>query len=121
MLVSSQFVFFASRRRHTRCSLVTVVQTCALPIYARPGRLLAMVAATYADNRPGLAWRNVQDTTNDPIIASRSPRAYRNYQMSEDYYSAGQMMWLEADALIRNQTGGRKSLDDFAKIGRAHV
>src|SRR3546814_6504907 len=25
--------FFSSRRRHTRCALVTVVQTCALPIY----------------------------------------------------------------------------------------
>src|SRR3546814_8537392 len=24
--------FFSSRRRHTRCALVTVVQTCALPI-----------------------------------------------------------------------------------------
>ncbi|MBP3984910.1 M61 family metallopeptidase [Pseudoxanthomonas helianthi] len=76
---------------------------------------LALVAATYADNRPGLTWRNVQDTTNDPIIASRAPRAYRNYQMSEDYYSAGQMIWLEADALIRAKTGGKKSLDDFAK------
>src|SRR3546814_9546942 len=28
------FVFFSSRRRHTRCALVTGVQTCALPIYA---------------------------------------------------------------------------------------
>src|SRR3546814_1843553 len=27
--------FFASRRRHTRCALVTGVQTCALPIFAR--------------------------------------------------------------------------------------
>src|SRR3546814_9759859 len=27
------FVFFSSRRRHTRCALVTGVQTCALPIY----------------------------------------------------------------------------------------
>src|SRR3546814_3676286 len=26
------FVFFSSRRRHTRCALVTGVQTCALPI-----------------------------------------------------------------------------------------
>ncbi len=76
---------------------------------------LALVAATYAENRPGLQWRNIQDTTNDPIIASRSPRAYRNYQMSEDYYSGGQMIWLEADALIRSQTGNKKSLDDFAK------
>src|SRR3546814_3640425 len=28
------FVFFSSRRRHTRCALVTGVQTCALPICA---------------------------------------------------------------------------------------
>src|SRR3546814_7884288 len=29
----SVFFFFSSRRRHTRCALVTGVQTCALPIY----------------------------------------------------------------------------------------
>src|SRR3546814_5373846 len=29
-------VFFSSRRRHTRCALVTGVQTCALPICGRP-------------------------------------------------------------------------------------
>src|SRR3546814_1708511 len=34
------FCFFSSRRRHTRCALVTGVQTCALPIYER----LRMVA-----------------------------------------------------------------------------
>src|SRR3546814_2549971 len=28
------FLFFSSRRRHTRCALVTGVQTCALPIWA---------------------------------------------------------------------------------------
>src|SRR3546814_9960015 len=28
----SRFFFFSSRRRHTRCALVTGVQTCALPI-----------------------------------------------------------------------------------------
>src|SRR3546814_2145711 len=28
----SVFFFFSSRRRHTRCALVTGVQTCALPI-----------------------------------------------------------------------------------------
>src|SRR3546814_5205314 len=28
--------FFSSRRRHTRCALVTGVQTCALPIYPNP-------------------------------------------------------------------------------------
>src|SRR3546814_12474021 len=36
--------FFSSRRRHTRCALVTGVQTCALPIYA-PARIEPVLAA----------------------------------------------------------------------------
>src|SRR3546814_140239 len=32
-MFSCFFLFFSSRMRHTRCALVTVVQTCALPIY----------------------------------------------------------------------------------------
>src|SRR3546814_5601627 len=40
--------FFSSRRRHTRCALVTGVQTCALPIYA-PAALVARVSVTRAD------------------------------------------------------------------------
>src|SRR3546814_12318793 len=32
-LIAYLFFFFSSRRRHTRCALVTGVQTCALPIY----------------------------------------------------------------------------------------
>src|SRR3546814_15734693 len=35
------FFFFSSRRRHTRCALVTGVQTCALPIWAEPVHELA--------------------------------------------------------------------------------
>src|SRR3546814_5127750 len=34
MLLWSFLFFFSSRRRHTRCALVTGVQTCALPIYS---------------------------------------------------------------------------------------
>src|SRR3546814_2424047 len=33
----SFFLFFSSRRRHTRCALVTGVQTCALPIWPAEG------------------------------------------------------------------------------------
>ncbi|MGH8054737.1 MAG: M61 family metallopeptidase [Stenotrophomonas sp.] len=76
---------------------------------------LALVAATYADNRPGLEWRSLGDTTNDPVIARRKPKPYRGYQMSEDYYQGGQMLWLEADVRIRKLSGGKRSLDDFAK------
>src|SRR3546814_1299621 len=34
------YFFFSSRRRHTRCALVTGVQTCALPIYPCDARFL---------------------------------------------------------------------------------
>jgi len=77
--------------------------------------MLANVAAVYDRGRPGLAWRPLQDTTNDPTIAQRRALAYRNYQMSEDYYSGGQMLWLEVDGKLRGLTGNRRSLDDFAK------
>src|SRR3546814_2425828 len=38
--------FFSSRRRHTRCALVTGVQTCALPICGAVLGALALVAGT---------------------------------------------------------------------------
>jgi len=75
---------------------------------------IAMVAATY-DNRSGRTWRDLEDTTNDPIIAMRRPLPWLSWQRSEDYYSEGQLIWLDADTLIRQQSGGKRSLDDFAR------
>ncbi|TWS24885.1 M61 family metallopeptidase [Tsukamurella sputi] len=76
---------------------------------------LASVVATYTDGRPGLSWRSLQDTTNDPIIAQRRTKPYRSWQLSEDYYQGGQLVWLGVDARIRELTGNAKSLDDFAR------
>src|SRR3546814_7535430 len=50
LFVCSGLFFFSSRRRHTRCALVTGVQTCALPISAAafgtwPGLPLAAAGA----------------------------------------------------------------------------
>src|SRR3546814_3925430 len=35
MIINVTIFFFSSRRRHTRCALVTGVQTCALPVCCR--------------------------------------------------------------------------------------
>ncbi|WBO22348.1 M61 family metallopeptidase [Sphingomonas abietis] len=75
----------------------------------------AMTAAYY-QNSPGKTWRSVEDTTNDPIIAQRRPKAWTSDQWSEDYYEAGKLVWLDADQLIREKTGGKKSLEDFARL-----
>jgi len=77
---------------------------------------LAMTAANYDRNRPGFQWRTLTDTTNDPTAARRSSLPYRSWQMSEEYYSGGQMMWLEVDAKLRALTKDGKSLDDFAHL-----
>lgn len=75
---------------------------------------LAMTAATF-DTRVGREWRAMQDTTNDPIISQRQPKGWLSWQRDEDYYSEGQLIWLDVDTTIREKTGGRKSLDDFAR------
>ena len=75
---------------------------------------LAMTAATF-DTRVGRQWRALQDTANDPIISQRQPKGWLSWQRDEDYYSEGQLIWLDVDTLIRERTNGRKSLDDFAR------
>ncbi|WKL56233.1 peptidase M61 [Asticcacaulis sp. ZE23SCel15] len=74
---------------------------------------IALIAAIY-DNFKGTEWRPTVDTTNDPVISSRAPKNWLSMQRSEDYYNVGLLIWLDADTLIREKTGNKKSLDDFA-------
>ena len=74
---------------------------------------IAATAAMY-DHRVGREWKTLQDTTNDPVAAMRRPLAWRSWSRSEDYYSEGELVWLDADTLIREKSGDTKSLDDFA-------
>jgi predicted metalloprotease with PDZ domain len=74
----------------------------------------AAYAASY-DHQPGRAWRDLQDTTNDPVFAEGRPQSWPTWQRNEDYYFEGQLIWLDVDTLIRERSGGKRSLDDFAK------
>jgi predicted metalloprotease with PDZ domain len=76
---------------------------------------IAATAASYSLGTPGRTWRPLIDTTNDPIIAQRAPQPWRSWQRSEDYYSEGQLIWIDVDRIIREQSGGKRSIDDFAK------
>jgi predicted metalloprotease with PDZ domain len=76
---------------------------------------LAETAALYDRSRPGRAWRNLQDTTNQPIIAYRIPQDYSSWQRGTDYYSEGALLWLDVDMKLRELSGDRRSLDDFAR------
>src|SRR3546814_12091545 len=66
------FFFFSSRRRHTRCALVTGVQTCALPIYRglSLGYLDAQLRLRFGDDQPN-AVKTIIDTSRDPVTLER--------------------------------------------------
>ena len=77
--------------------------------------ILAATAAGF-DLQPGRKWRPLIDTTNQPIISQRSPVTWVTWQRPEDYYTEGMLIWLDADTKIRELSGDKKSLDDFAKL-----
>jgi predicted metalloprotease with PDZ domain len=83
------------------------------PEFARDA--LAESAALFDGGRPGRAWRDLQDTTNQPIMAYRVPQDYPSWQRNTDYYGEGALLWLDVDMKLRELSGDRRSLDDFAR------
>jgi predicted metalloprotease with PDZ domain len=75
---------------------------------------LAMLAARYQAD-PGRDWRSLEDTTDQPIIQYGTPLPWPSWQRGRDYYDVGLLIWLDADTLIREQSRGQRSLDDFAR------
>jgi len=75
---------------------------------------VAAVAAEM-DKQSGRKWRPLVDTATAVQITYSSPRAWMNYRRRVDYYFEGLLLWLEADVLIRRQSQGKLSLDDFCK------
>jgi predicted metalloprotease with PDZ domain len=78
--------------------------------------ILARYAANYELGRAGRQWRNLQDTTQQPIVNYRGRQSYESWQRGKDYYTEGLFVWLDVDTKIRELTRGRRSLDDFARV-----
>jgi predicted metalloprotease with PDZ domain len=83
-----------------------------------PGELRDSLAYTAADldHTPGRAWRNLQDTADGVPAMQDAPREWESWRRGLDYYPEDQLTWLWADVIIRQQTHGQKSLDDFCRI-----
>jgi predicted metalloprotease with PDZ domain len=75
----------------------------------------ADIAAVLDKARPGREWRDLTDSTNQPIMAYKKRQPWYSWQRSTDYYGEGALIWLDADTRIRELTGERRSLDDFAR------
>ena len=69
---------------------------------------LANLAAKL-DNRPGRTWRPLQDTNDEAQLLYYSRSDYNSWRRSVDFYDEGDLIWLEADIIIRQSTKGKKS------------
>jgi predicted metalloprotease with PDZ domain len=76
---------------------------------------LSLTAAAL-DHTPGREWRNLQDTADAAPELYFSPQAWESWRRSTDFYDEGTLDWLWADVIIRQQSKGKKSLDDFCKL-----
>jgi predicted metalloprotease with PDZ domain len=76
---------------------------------------LALTAA-FLDHTPGREWRNLQDTADAAPELYFSPRAWESWRRSTDFYDEDTLNWLWADVIIRQQTNGAKTIDDFCHL-----
>jgi predicted metalloprotease with PDZ domain len=74
---------------------------------------LAYVAGQMEVDRPGRAWRSLADTAIAVPAYTDAPTAGTTIRRALDYYNEMLLVWLEADMMIREQSQGRRSLDDF--------
>jgi predicted metalloprotease with PDZ domain len=88
----------------TRSGFVTPEQTRAY---------IAWLAARLDVTRPGRAWRSLGDTATALPAYNDAPAEWTPIRRQRDYYDEMGLVWLDADTLIREQSGGGRSFDDF--------
>ena len=70
-------------------------------------------SAASLDARPGRTWRDLQDTATAAQTLYSAGGGWDNWRRNVDYYPEGELLWLEADTILRKQSGGKRSLNDF--------
>src|SRR3546814_7087292 len=118
------YFFFSSRRRHTRCALVTGVQTCALPICLDGEKVLDVISKGAAQS-----WQ--METRGKTMLAGKFDFGFAIDWMRKDLAivmdearSNGARVPVTAlvdqfYAAVQGKAGGR--VDTSSQIGRAHV
>src|SRR3546814_20949395 len=108
--------FFSSRRRHTRCALVTGVQTCALPIFgvAASGRTPYTCAAIEQARAKGGLTIGIANQAGTPLLElaeialCAEPGA--EFISGSTRMKHGRASWRERVCQLRVDLGGRRSM-----------
>ncbi len=77
-------------------------------------QMLAATLSTLA-HREGRRWRPLEDTAVASHLLRGSSPNWNDLRREQDYYFEGALIWMEADAILRDRSQGRLSLDDFCR------
>ena len=70
----------------------------------------------FLDNRPGRKWRSLEDTAvAAQVLYGVDTPNWASLRRGVDFYEEGWLIWLDADTIIRRESHGQKSLDDFCR------
>src|SRR3546814_14124473 len=101
--------FLSSRRRHTRCALVTGVQTCALPICIRKNRKAHYVLMDIDAPAPAIAELERQTSINEDVI--------RYMTLRVDAHEDGPSVMMRKGDRDRERRGDRGDRGDRGESG----
>ena len=93
------------------CSVLTARSGLWTPEQFRD--TMANIDASMSE-RTGRAWRSLQDTADAAPLTYYGGGGWANWRRGTDFYPEGQLLWLDVDTKIRELSGGKHSLDDFA-------
>ena len=79
-------------------------------------REMLALSAAQLDSKSGREWRSTEDTAIASSILRGGTQSWSNWKRGQDYYQEGELLWLDADTLIRKLTDNKKSLNDFEAI-----
>lgn len=79
-------------------------------------REVLALSAAQLDYKSGRLWRPTDDTAVAASILRGGSSYWSNWRRGQDYYQEGELLWLDADTLIRQLTNDGKSLTDFLHI-----
>lgn len=74
------------------------------------------ITGAQLDHLPGREWRNLQDTADAAPQLYFAPQSWYSWRRSTDFYSEDTLNWLWTDVIIRQQSKGKKSIDDFCHL-----
>lgn len=62
----------------------------------------------------GRAWKDLADTTNDPLYVTGRTTVWPDWQRRKDYYGEGVLLWLDVHAHLQELSHGAAGIDAFA-------